>query len=231
MSGTPGSSREQRRKGWINMLRRGSYAVLLWISQPFNATAADDGQAAGAEPVARRATIDIEALPAERPDEAPGWRVGVTSTDPRIAPTLSPLVERLRGRRWDFDRRFPNLRGGIGVDIDLPEAGNLHLNLLPPRRDNATGQGLRWQLSVDEEQDLRRVWSLGGTLDRVRNGDSPGQLGEPKLAITPQLILDVDALTGMSGDARLTVQRAQWRDSRSGDDVGRVWQVNLRWRF
>lgn len=231
MSGTVGRGRERRRKDVVNLLRRGLYAVLLWISHPLNAAAADGGQAAKAEAAPRRATIDIQALPSALPGEPPGWRVGVSTDDPRAAPALSPLIQHLRGRRWDFDRNFPSLRGGIGLDVDLPEAGNLHLNLLPPRRGNASGEGLRWQLSADESQDLRQLWSVGGTVDRVRSGESPGQLGEQKLALTPQLILDVDALTGMNGDARLIVQRAQWRDSRSGEDVGRVWQVNLRWRF
>lgn len=230
MSGTGGGGRERRRKGVVNLLRRSLYAVLLWISHPLTAAAADEGQGGNAEAAPRQATIDIRTLPAELPGEPPVWRVGVSTDDPRAAPVLSPLVQRLRSRRWDFDRRFPNLRGGIGLDVDLPQAGNLHLNLLPPRRDNATGQGLRWQLSADESQDLRQVWSIGGTVDRVRSGDGPGQMGDSRLALTPQLILDVDALAGMSGDARLTLQRAQWRD-RSGEDIGRVWQVNLRWRF
>jgi len=230
MSATEEQGREQRRKGWVNVLRRGIYAALLWVSHPLNAAAADDGSAAEAQP--RRATIDIQALPAEGPAEARSWRVGISSSDPRAAPALAPLIERLRNRSWKFDdRRFPSLRGGIGVDIDLPEAGNLHLNLLPRKDKAVTGDGLRWKLSADESDDRQQKWSLGGTLDRVRSGDGPGQPGESKLAVTPQLILDVDALTGMSGDAKLTLQRAQWRDSRSGEDVGRVWQINVRWRF
>ncbi|AXQ27857.1 hypothetical protein D0B54_03825 [Solimonas sp. K1W22B-7] len=65
----------------------------------------------------------------------------------------------------------------------------------------------------------------------MRSGEKPGETGEQKLAVTPQLLLDVDAITGMKGDARLVIQRAQWRDGQGGADSGRVWQINLRWRF
>jgi len=231
MSGS-GAGRERRRTGWANMLRRGLYGLLLWISQPLNAMAAGDNPAAEAEPKARRATIDIRLQPAEGPGEMPGWRVGYSTVDPRIAPALSPLAERLRRQRWNFDRSLPNLRAGVGLDIDLPEAGNLHLNLLPPRSHvHNAAQGLRWQLSADDSGDTARIWSLGGTLDRVSSGDKPGETGEQRLTVTPQLVLDVDALAGMKGDARMMIQRAQWRDSQSGEDLGQVWQVNLRWRF
>lgn len=231
MSGT-GSGRERRRKGLINLLRRGMYGVLLWISQPLNAMAADEGRAVDAEPKMRKATIDIQVQPAENVGELPGWRVGYSTSDPRMAPMLTPLAERLRRHRWDFDRSLPNLRAGIGLDIDLPQAGNLHLNLLPPRSNANAAQGLRWKLTADESDANKQVWwSLGGTLDRVRKGERPGEMGEQTLVLTPQLMLDVDALAGMKGDAKLMIQRAQWRDGMSGEDLGQAWQVNLRWRF
>ena len=226
-----GGGRERRRKGWVNVLRRGLYGLMLWISQPFSAEAADDA-AAQAEPKARRATIDIQVQPAENPGDPAGWRVGVSTSDPRMMPALSPLAERLRRQRWNFDRNLPNLRAGIGLDIDLPDAGNLHLNLLPPKSNvGPSAQGLRWKLSADDIGNTGKLWSLGGTLDRVRSSDGPGEPGEQKLTVTPQLMLDVDALAGMKGDARLMIQRAQWRDGQSGEDLGQVWQVNLRWRF
>ena len=230
MSGS-GSGRERRRKGLINLLRRGIYGLLLWISQPLNAMAADEGQAAEAGLKERRATIDIQVQPSAKSGDLPGWRVGYHTSDPRMAPMLTPLAERLRRQRWDFDRSLPNLRAGIGLDIDLPQAGNLHLNLLPPKSNATTGQGLRWQLSADETGDTDKVWSVGATLDRARSGQTPGQMGEQTVVLTPQLMLDVDALAGMKGDAKLMIQRAQWRDGQSGEDLGQVWQVNLRWRF
>lgn len=152
-----------------------------------------------------------------------------------IADAVAPRRPRLR-----FDRDRPStlallaevrgLRRGLGFDLGLPESGNLHLNLYSGR--DGFGQGRRWSLA-DFGDSLRRKWSLGAALDLVRYSHQVDEsLPDAQFVLSPQLRLDLDALTGLPGQCDLLVQRTVWRgaESRAADDA-RVFQLGVKWRF
>lgn len=152
-----------------------------------------------------------------------------------IADSVAPRRLLLR-----FDRDRPStlallaevrgLRRGLGFDLGLPESGNLHLNLYSGR--DGFGQGRRWSLA-DFGDSPRRKWSLGAALDLVRYSHQVDQfLPDAQFVLSPQLRLDLDALTGLPGQCELLVQRTVWRgaESRAMDDA-RVFQLGVKWRF
>lgn len=218
--------RERRRKGMVNRARRLLYAVLLGFSP--QAGAGDPGQPLPA-------SLLIESFPGGTTGYLSTYRVSFAAADPRIAAPFQRAAELLRKRTWTFSDSVFSLRGGVGLDVELPDAGNLHLSLFPD--DDDPQRGRRWQLSTRREGAHGRLWSLGGCVDVVRTEpERPQAVERPytdrELTVAPQLILDMDRLAGLPGNAQLLLQHANWRDGvteRYTD--GRVWQVNVRWRF
>jgi len=120
---------------------------------------------------------------------------------------------------------------GLGVDLALPELGYFHLNLYAGRND-ATG-GKRWRIDPEGfalPQSTGKLWSLGGSLALER--DEPG--GHRQLRFVPQLVLNLDTLTHVSGRMQAVISYHNWRsqaDRGPADDQGPVPQVSLKWWF
>lgn len=226
--------RNRRREGAVNRTRRLLYAILLWLSPQASgaATLAEPdapAQVSGLVP----ATLVIESFPAAAGRSLTTYRVAFVVPDSRIAAPFQKAAELLRKRSWKFNDSLLSLRGGVGLDVGLPDDGNLHLNLFPD--DNDPQRGKRWQLSTSTKNARGRLWSVGGCVDVVRTQQerSPYEgYTDREIAISPQLILDMDQLAGMPGTAQLVLQNANWRDGvteRYTDE--RVWQINVLWRF
>lgn len=138
--------------------------------------------------------------------------------------------------RWRYTDPWRQLRGGIGLDVEIADAGNLHLTLLPAR--DASMRGLRWQFD-GEEGPQARLWSVGASVDLVRTieldarrRDAEALRGQQRLVLNPQLVLDLDRLIDADGHAQLTLQHGNWRDAGSRRALpDRVWQLSLRWRY
>ena len=137
----------------------------------------------------------------------------------------------LRLRDVEFIEEIKNLRKGIGIDLALPEAGNLHLMLHPHK--NEMGDGTRWEVSgIDDSARVGHgLWSLGAGADfvHVEKLGQPG-LREGKLEIAPQLIIDADRVLGLSGHAVLTLERKCWKGGSGAKDEP-VMQLHLGWHF
>lgn len=218
------SGRERRRRGLINGLRRLIYSLLLWYCN--KAPASTPAGAEAIEPplmasIAMERVVDTAGEPA--------YRVDLTTADPRIPGWAGDIASQIRTRSWHFQEEWLRVRGGVGFDLALPDTGNLHLNLLPGRRPE---EGLRWQLAADPSV-TPRLWSLGGTVEAARPARAqPLRVDGPAVEARPQLLFDLDQLTGMSGNAQLTVQHGRWRDpDRRVVAPERVWQVSLSWKF
>ncbi len=227
-------ARERRRAGLRNLIRRALYAALLWLSPQGHAADAQQQQAASdAVAEAKLAKLTIESFPAGATGYLSRYRIDFVLPDPRIAAPLRRAAELLRTHTWHFNDALLSLRGGVGLDLALPDAGNLHLSLFPDDDDPARGK--RWRLATPPNSAPGRLWSLGACLDAVRTAHDRGAerlVSDREVVLTPQLILDMDRLAGMPGSAQLMLQRAGWRDKVSNRySEEQVWQVNVRWRF
>lgn len=133
----------------------------------------------------------------------------------------------------DIDRgsRGANIRGGIGMDFDLPDAGKLHLDMLPAR--DAVSRGMRWDMNGDSSRLEGKLWSLGACLEVVREpAYRVGGMGQRHLDLAPQLVLDADRLLDASGNGRLILQRVHWSDLKGRDEgLGAIWQLRMVWQF
>lgn len=224
--------RERRRVGAINHARRGLYAVLLWLSPQAPsaaAVAADAPKSAGPS----TASLSIEALPSSIPGVSSGYQITFSAPDGRIAAPFRKVAESLRARTWQFNDRLLSLRGGVKLELGLPDGGNLHLNLFPDKNDPERGR--HWQLSSDGAVSSARLWSVGGSVDIVNQERERGPYRvdtERQFALSPQLMLDMDQLAGVPGSAQLVLQHTNWRDKVTDHHTeDKVWQLNVRWRF
>ncbi len=223
------SLRTRRRKGWSNRARRAAYALLLWLSHhPLAAAAAPDARPYRQEPL--KARISIESILSHVIGADATFRVSVVAQDPRIAPLFSKVAELLRAQTWYLHSERSSLRSGIGLNIELPDDSGMFLKLVP--NDDPTGQGVRWELFADAD-DGQQALKLGGCLDMIGRPEDPRrEFDKHDFELTPQLVLDVDDLTGMPGTAQLRLERSGWRTRdhyRVGDDP--VWQLTVSWRF
>lgn len=127
--------------------------------------------------------------------------------------------------------RGPNIRGGIGFDLDLPDSGKLHLDVLPAR--DVSAQGMRWQLSGEDQRLDGKLWSLGSCLEVVREAPRRSNgYGQRHIELAPQLVIDADRLLGTGGQGRLILQRVHWTDQQQRDTgVGAIWQLRLVWQY
>lgn len=120
------------------------------------------------------------------------------------------------------------LTDGVGVNFSMGDWGGLSLNLYSRR--NAKGPGKRWNLNPAGPYPMAsapRFWSLGGSLDLVRNSD-----GRKHIVFVPQLLLDFDALTGSHNRLVAFMQYANWRPGlgQAAQDE-KIPQVALRLQF
>lgn len=224
--------RERRRNGRFDHARRGLYAVLLWLSpQAPSAAAAQLDPPKSAGPSA--GLLTIEALPSSVSGVSSGYRISFSAPDNRIAAPFRKAAEILRARTWQFNDSLLSLRGGVKLDLGLPDGGNLHLNLFPDKNDPERGR--HWQLSSDGDVGSARLWSVGGSVDIVNPERETGPYRvdtERQFVLMPQLMLDMDRLAGMPGNAQLTLQHCNWRDKVTDHHTeDKVWQLNVRWRF
>ena len=223
----------RRRIGLMNRLKRLTYAALLWLS-PQSPVLADDAAAVLESALAQRVHIALQVL-------TPGTAGGLTVDraelrlhDTRIAPSFSALAQTLSARSWTYSDEWRRARGGVGLDIDVANTGNLHLNLVPARE--RAERGVRWRLAADGRAADAHLWSLGGSVEVLRMMDvrprETGVRSDQRLVLSPQLVLDLDRLTETPGSAQLTLQQSYWREASSRRAMPeRVWQLSLRWRY
>jgi hypothetical protein len=138
-----------------------------------------------------------------------------------------PLRDIRLGARLTGTDDWRSVRYGVGFDLNLPGNGGLKLDLYVRR--NAKRAGKRWQfnpllLSSD------RSWTLGGYLDRARGAD--------EIAFVPRLVLDLDRLIGLPGQADASIQYGYWHlDQGDRPDTvpelaePRAVQATVNWRF
>lgn len=223
----------RRRSGLMNRLNRLVYALLLWLSPQVPALAEDTTMALDA-PLSQRVHIALQVMTSDTQGSVSVDHAELRLHDARIAPSFSTLAQKLSARSWTYSDEWRRARGGVGLDIDIAEAGNLHLNLVPAR-ENAE-RGVRWRLASDGRVTDARLWSLGGSVDVVRMIDvrprESGIRSDQRLELSPQLVLDLDQLVEAPGSAQLTLQQSYWREASSRRAIPeRVWQLSLRWRF
>lgn len=161
---------------------------------------------------------------------APG---GLSITTPTLGTGLNSASHTSLHGLIDIDRgtRGASIRGGIGMDFDLPDTGKLHLDLLPAR--DAVSRGMRWDVNGDSGRLEGKLWSLGACLVMIREATQRRDgMGQRHLELAPQLVLDTDRLLQTAGNSRLIVQRLQWSDLKGRDEgLGVVWQLRMVWQF
>ena len=228
---------DRRAHGLLPTLRRVLYGAVLWCSQLAGAQAAIADEA---DVVPYPVRVQITALP-EAAGGSDAYHVGVRTLDTRLAPAFQRFAERvgLYLRSDEIISRIERIGDGIGVDVDLSDAGTLHL-LLNPRED-AIGGGLRWIVSDAEQRPWSepRLWSVGTALEAIETSpdvdssryEQQGALASRKLVVTQQLLLDADRIFGLHGDVLLTLRRAPWVDRDPGRVDAAVVQLRLSWRF
>lgn len=228
---------DRRAHGLLPALRRSCYGLVLWCSQVTGAHAA-----AASETISVPYPVQVQITALSAPaGSSDSYRVGVQTLDARLAPSFQRFAERvgLYLRSDELISRIERIGDGIGVDVDLANAGSLHLLLNP--RDDAIGGGLRWIVSDAEQRQWAepRLWSLGTALEAIDTSpygdaarhDQQGAMSSHKLVVTQQLMLDADRIFGLHGDVLMTLQRAPWVDRNSGRTDGAIVQLRLKWRF
>lgn len=232
---------ERRRSGPLNQLRRMLYGLLLGSA---SAPALAGSPHEPAEPGTWHRLPQVVS-------NAPLWMHDsvLLTRDPQSGglyayPGLGPMLARAGGPGRDFaflpvgDLIFTadylgsdlkKIGKGLGVDFVLPEFGYFHLNLYSGRNDAIGGK--RWRVEPQGfalPDSGERLWSLGGSL-AVEQGAN----GHRQLTFIPQLVLNVDAITHMSGRMQAVISYHNWRSpvDRMPADQGAVPQVSLRWRF
>lgn len=196
---------------------------------------------ASGDPAAASERISFTLLSLPSLPAALSWRLPRPVLDLRAAPMMALAAEsqRLASLAWRYTEEWRQLRGGVGLDVEIADAGNLHLTLVPARDSEV--RGLRWLLDADGGARGTQLWSIGASFDLVRTmdydfdappSDRDRLRGSRRVILSPQLLLDVDRLARTAGNAQLTVQHSNWREHDSRRALpGRVWQFALRWRF
>jgi len=235
---------EKRRQGPINSLRRALYGLMLGTATaPALAGALQDAAGSSAHRVPRvqsssAAWMHDNMLLARDP-----WSAG---HELYAYAGLGPALSSTRARGPDFaflpvgDALFTaqflgddlkKIGKGLGVDVALPEFGYFHLNLYTGRNDATGGKRLRIDpQGFDLPESTNRLWSLGGSLALER--DAPGE--HRQLRFVPQLVLNLDTLTHVSGRMQAVISYHNWRsqvDRGPSDDRGAVPQVTLKWWY
>lgn len=225
--------RDRRRKGVIACIRRALYGLMLWVCHMHAAQAIEGGRDADAIPPATAYNVTIRPLGNTNRWNASVERVRVliSREDSRLTPLFNRLSDLLRLRDHEFLEEMRKLEDGLGLDVTLPDAGNLHL-LLHPREDELDA-GKRWRLNpgAPGREEVQRKWSVGAIADLVETeiAGVPGS-ERRRRAVSPQVIMDADRMFGLGGNAVLTVQYAHWDGEHATDD-DQMLQLRLKWRY
>lgn len=117
------------------------------------------------------------------------------------------------------------IRDGFGFDFQVADGGALHFNLYSRR--NARTEGLRVALNSVGNEPAHKRWSVGASLDPVQTED-----GERKIAIVPQLLLDLDGLFSRIEHFEAAVEYGHWRGGKKKVALDtQVAQLVVRLRF
>jgi hypothetical protein len=118
------------------------------------------------------------------------------------------------------------MRDGVAVTFSVGDLGGLNLNLYKRRNAKTAGQQFDLNPAADDSPQ-QHFWSLGGSLDLVRNND-----GHREIVFVPQLLLDFDALTGAHSQFQAFLQYATWKPApgQAATDQ-RMPQVAVKLRF
>lgn len=224
------NGRERRRKGLIAACRRGAYGLMLWLSGQQLAAAGQAQELFGGIPL--NVNLSIEAQKGYSGDVLGVYRIVFSTNDPRLSGAFNRLARLLQLRNHEVVEQVRDIRNGIGVDFDLPDAGKLHFMLHP--RGDELDRGARWILGEDQSPEPSELWSLGAAVDLVSvdRFDASFQIRDRdrRLQVAPQLIIDADRLLGLRGKAVITIQQACWKSS-TGQQDEPVLQMRLKWRF
>ena len=159
--------------------------------------------------------------------------------DAMSGPQREFTLERIKPSSLELLGEFRGVKRGVGLDWGLGGSGNVHFNLYSGKDGFAHGK--RWAVGGLDAADAPqsgmshggRFWSLGATLDVVRFRSMDAEPArDSKVVVSPQLLVDVGAVTGLCDHCEMLVQGTMWRgsDSRAVDDE-RVVQVSMKWRF
>jgi len=124
-------------------------------------------------------------------------------------------------QRLDTERTLRQWRYGLGFDLDLPGAGQLHATLYT--RSNRLKEGHRYRLQGAAPAFADNRWSLGLYVAPVERYD-----GSRGVALVPQLRVRADRWMHLPMRTELTVEYAPWQMT-NGDSTGAaVPQLSLR---
>jgi hypothetical protein len=234
---------ERRRAGPVNRLRRMLYGLLLGSASAPALAGSPLGGAAGGTlhrlPMVQTnapAWMHDNVLLARDPLSAGGALYAYSGLGPALsaAAALGPDYAFLPVGNLLFTAHYlggdlKKLGKGLGVDLAVPQFGYFHLNLFAGRDDIIGGQ--RWRIDPQGfalPESAQRSWSLGGSL-AVEAGPS----GRRQVLFVPQLVLNLDAITHVSGRMQAVLSYHEWhsRLDRAPTDNGPVPQVSLKWWF
>lgn len=242
------TGRERRRTDLYGRARRLLYGLMLLgahVTQAMAGTTAKDYDF--------RNTASTPAIPYQGPQDgsASSWVI----LDSHIPQNLQPglfgesadwygymgeteraVLFELSRFRWDklpvTDGGIAKIRHGLGLDLHMPGFGKVFFDLYSPDKDKGH-PGVRMQLGGEDEAavpDLaasnNRLWSLGGSVDLVRDAD-----GNKQLVVNPQLKINLKPTT-QSETLKATVVYGYWRSATENVTANeRVLQAEIRWNF
>lgn len=230
---------KERRKNWrLRQLLNCAYGLSLAVSTPQAAWATgslpklmakpqqgDHGDPAAHDQVG--ASFRLVFLQLEPRDLLAATGTSLPVWDHRHPYNQSFLraLDAVDASRLDYSEHpLRQIRDGLGFDFDLPDAGNLHLNLYTNRQ--ARSRGMRIDMA-DTRHDGQKLWSLGATLDSARQSG-----GSDAISIVPQLMLDLDGLFDTDLQWQALIEYGHWQPLRQRLTTNaRVAQLSLRLRF
>lgn len=213
--------RERRRRGVVNRLRRLAYGLMLSCSLPVTAgqpaAAPSPRSDRGAESASSRSSSasiqGLLAMVANLPAD-PATPLGTDDDYGHLA--FEDVALRLEDPRGSAKLRLQlmpmeRLRDGLGLHVQVPDLGALHLTLYARRGGGAA----------------RSAWSLGGSMELVRMTD-----GSRQLAFVPELSVDGDVLLRRDLGFSAAVRYAHWRGTGAKDAQDfEVPQLLFRWNL
>ncbi len=232
----------ERRKNWrLRQLINCAYGLSLAVT-------GSSALAAGTVPkllIKPQAGVHDDAMPAAG-QQARAYRLVFLRLEPRDLlastgqalpvwdhrhPWNQPLLKAL-DRLDPDDLRFDEhplreIRNGLGFDFELPQSGNLHLNLYTNRQADSRGYRIDMRPLDGQQAGQRKLWSLGASLDSTRTAD-----GRDIVSLVPQLVLDLDGLLDQQGRLQARIEYGNWQPLRQELTMcARVAQLSLRLEF
>jgi hypothetical protein len=233
---------ERRRTGPVNQLRRMLYGLLLGtatapvLAGPLGAGMSGSLHRLPLVQTNAPAWMHDNVLLARDPLSAGGGLYAYSGLGPALsgAAALGPDYAFLPVGNLLFTAHYlgddlKKLGKGLGVDLAVPQFGYFHLNLFAGRNDTLGGQ--RWRIAPQGfalPDTPERLWSLGGSLAL-----ETGPTGRRQVMFVPQLVLNLDAVTHLSGRMQAVLSYHEWhsRLERTPNDNGPVPQISLKWWF